>query len=464
MTRLVLAMLVAAGLVGAGSSLHPGPAVVRFSHGMFEDVPLYLPAGPAQNVVLMLTDRGDRGRDAEALALPLVAAGALVAVIDTDEVYAARADEDCFSVEGDLDNFARNLQGFLRLPSQHTAILAGQGEGASLAYAMSAEAPAGAFQGTLTLDFCPWLRPPAPLCEAAHAREGKRGEPVALLPPADLSAPWQAVQTPQACSGPDPAAFVRAVPEARLLAVSDASAGASREAAVARAWQDGYAALSALAPPVQAPPAAVADLPLIEVPQPAGAPAAHTLALLISGDGGWADIDRELAARLSGQGMRVLGMDALRYFWGARTPEGLAADLDRALGFYLARWKLDDIVLIGFSQGADVLPFAVNRLPQAMQARVRRTVLLSPGQLAAFEFRVSNWLSATEDGLPVPAEIVRMPAGMAWCVYGEEDEGSACPGLPEGNPPRSRLPGGHHFDEDYAAVTRVILQAVRGQR
>ena len=456
-------MLVGTLLAGAGSRMPIGPTVVRFSHGIFDDIPLYLPHGPAQNVVLLLSDRGERDRDAEALALPLVAAGALVAVIDTDDLYEARKDEDCFSVEGDLDNFARNVQGFLRLPSPHTPIVAGEGEGASLAYAMSAEAPEGAFLGTLTLDFCPSLRPPVPLCESKYAREGKRGEPIALMPPPGLPGPWQAVQTPQACAGVDPAGFVRAVPQATLHEAVAAPPSSGRGPDVTQTWRAGYAALAALAPPVVAPPAAVADLPLIEVPLPPGAPAAHTLALLVSGDGGWADIDRELAARLSRQGMRVLGMDALRYFWGARTPDGLAADVDRALTFYLERWKLDDVVLIGFSQGADVLPFAVNRLSEATRERVRRTVLLSPGQLAAFEFRVSNWLSASDDGLPVPAEIERMPAGMAWCVYGVEDEGSACPTLPKGNPPRTQLPGGHHFDEAYDAVADVILKAVRAQ-
>lgn len=456
--RLAVGLLAVTLLAGAGSRMAEGPTIVRFSHGMFEDVPLYLPEGPVQNVVLLLNDRAAGEQGEARLVEPLLAAGALVAVLDTEAAYAARPEDDCFFIEGDLDNFARNLQGFLRLPTPHTAILAGEGEGAGVAYAMGAQAPAGVFLGTLTLDFCPTVHPPRPFCkgEGDVLRAGPPGQATTLLPAAAMPAPWQAVQTLSACPGSDMAAFAGQVPGATLTTVAT-PAGAS----VPPAWGSGYASLAALAPPVSAPPAAVADLPLIEVPLPAGAPAPHTLALLISGDGGWADIDRVLAQRLGQQGMRVLGVDALRYFWGPRTPEGLASDLDRVLQFYLARWQLDDIVLIGFSQGADVLPFALNRLPQATRDKVRRTVLLSPGKLAAFEFRVSNWLSSTDDGLPTMPEIERLAAGQAVCVYGAEDEESACPPLAAKGTAAVRLPGGHHFDEDYATVAKVIVDAAR---
>ena len=38
--------------------------------------------------------------------------------------------------------------------------------------------------------------------------------------------------------------------------------------------------------------------------------------------------------------------------------------------YYLAHLDKKRVLLIGYSQGADVLPFAVNRLPAATRARV----------------------------------------------------------------------------------------------
>ena len=92
----------------------------------------------------------------------------------------------------------------------------------------------------------------------------------------------------------------------------------------------------------------------------------------MSGDGGWAGLDQDVAAALSAKGIPVVGLDSLRYYWTARTPDGLAADTDRIVRYYLAHFGKRRVLLIGYSQGADVLPFAVNRLPAATRARRRR--------------------------------------------------------------------------------------------
>ena len=55
-----------------------------------------------------------------------------------------------------------------------------------------------------------------------------------------------------------------------------------------------------------------------------------------------------------------MGLDSLRYFWSPRTPDGLAADTNRMILYYLTHWAKKRVLLIGYSQGADVLPFAVN--------------------------------------------------------------------------------------------------------
>jgi type IV secretory pathway VirJ component len=46
------------------------------------------------------------------------------------------------------------------------------------------------------------------------------------------------------------------------------------------------------------------------------------------------------------------------------------------------------------------------------------------------------------------------------CVYGSREIHSICPGLPPGLIRRVQLRGGHHFDRDYGAISRAILQAL----
>ena len=50
------------------------------------------------------------------------------------------------------------------------------------------------------------------------------------------------------------------------------------------------------------------------------------LAVVLSGDGGWSGVDREVAKVLAGRhGVPVVGLDTLEYFWNGRTPEAAAS-------------------------------------------------------------------------------------------------------------------------------------------
>lgn len=209
-------------------------------------------------------------------------------------------------------------------------------------------------------------------------------------------------------------------------------------------------------PPV---PHELDGLPLVEVP---AAGNGDTFAVFVSGDGGWAGLDKEVAGALAQAGIPVVGVDSLRYFWSARTPAGFAADLDRIARHYARQWQRPKLVLLGFSQGADVLPAAINRLSADTASMLAMTALLSVGTHADYEFHVSNWLGGDGDGLPIAPEMRRLPAARTVCVYGQDDDDALCPRLPAGSAQVVRMPGDHHFQGDYAGLARVILQRLRG--
>ena len=105
-----------------------------------------------------------------------------------------------------------------------------------------------------------------------------------------------------------------------------------------------------------------------------------TLAVMISGDGGWAGIDKDVSKALSAKGIPVVGWNSLQYFWTARKPDAAARDLERILRHYLAVWSKQEVLLIGYSFGADVLPFFANRLPADLLEQVRLVALLGPAR------------------------------------------------------------------------------------
>jgi type IV secretory pathway VirJ component len=465
-------------LVAALLSPHRADAQELISHGRFQDVTLYHPAGIAKGFVLFLS--GDAGWDeeVEAMARALTAEGVMVAGIDTPKLFEAlRADGgDCEMPDGDLENLAHYVQGYAKLPTYFTPVLVGYSSGATLAYAMIAQAPPNVFAGAISLGFCVDLELGKPLCrgENVHFKKRPRSKSIDLLPAPKLDLPWFDVQgaKDRVCHARAAKLFANKVGGATYVELS----GATHDLTVA-AWRSqlvaAYRAIAASRPSeaLPAPPATLGDLAIVEVPAispaadsaaeagtagTAGTAASSMFAILVSGDGGWAGLDRSVASALSARGIPVAGLDSLRYFWTARTPQGFASDIDRMIRFYATRWNKSHALLIGYSQGADVLPFAVNRLPAGTRALVARTVLMGPGQNASFEFHLSNWLG-TDEGLPILPEAQKLGSGSVLCLYGDDERDSLCAKLPPGRMHSQMLPGGHHFNGAYDELADLIL-------
>lgn len=200
------------------------------------------------------------------------------------------------------------------------------------------------------------------------------------------------------------------------------------------------------------------DMPVVEVPakQPA-----DTVTLFYSGDGGWRDLDRDVADEMAAQGYPVVGIDALRYFWQHKSPEQGAADLADLMADYRKKWGAKRFVLAGYSFGADVLPAIYNRLPVAERGQIDALLLIALARSGSFEIEVQGWLGKAGQERPTGPELLKVPAAKVLCVYGsEEGEESGCtqPGAPG---ELLRLPGGHHFDKDYPALARRLVQAIR---
>lgn len=208
---------------------------------------------------------------------------------------------------------------------------------------------------------------------------------------------------------------------------------------------------------------AVDGLPLVEA---RAAPAGHTLAFMVSGDGDWAPTDRTLARELNRRGISVVGLRARSYLSRQKTPEQAAADAGRVLRHYLGAWQADSVVVIGFSRGADVAPFMVRRLPADLRGRVRLVALLSPTPTVGFKF---HWADLLEDvqrpgDLPVLPEVAGLQGLRVLCVYGAEDAHSLCPALPARVGELMRVDGGHHLGGDTGRIAGVIAAELGHQQ
>ena len=80
------------------------------------------------------------------------------------------------------------------------------------------------------------------------------------------------------------------------------------------------------------------------------------LAVLLTGDGGWAAGDKSMAQALAQRGVAVVGLNSARYVDRARTPDEAASDLARIVRHFLGAWHRQRVVLIGYSRGAEPGP------------------------------------------------------------------------------------------------------------
>lgn len=156
-----------------------------------------------------------------------------------------------------------------------------------------------------------------------------------------------------------------------------------------------------------------------------------TLAVIYSGDGGWAAIDRGLTDGLVRAGTPVVGYSSLRYFRTARTPQGAADDLAATLRRYMAAWGKRRVILVGYSFGADALPKIVPALPADPRARVRLVALVGLGPEGELAVHPGSWLNRVgPSAYAVAPALTALRDFPMVCIYGSREAHSICPGLP----------------------------------
>jgi type IV secretory pathway VirJ component len=459
------------------------PAGETLTYGRFGKVALYRQTPHPHNVVLFFSGDGGWNLGVVDMAETLAKMDALVVGINLPHYLAALAasKETCSYPASDAELLSKFVQKKLAFPTYTPPVLVGYSSGATLVYALLVEAPPNTFKGAISMGFCPDLPLRKPFC-AGHGLTwgpGPKGKGVSFKPAATLEQPWVAFQglVDQVCSPQDVEAYVRQVKHGEAVMLPRVGHGFS----VPANWEEQFkqafqrltsavepghapapaAAAAATAPagvgaPAAAPLPPVDDLPLVEVP--AKQPAGDLLAVMVSGDGGWAGIDHDVANVLASKGVPVVGLNSLQYFWSARTPDGAAADLQRIARHYLGAWGKQQLLLVGYSLGADVLPFMAGRLPPDLLGRVRLIALLGPSRMTSFEFHLTDWLGGSGGGdRPVLPEVAKLRGRPLLCLYGQEEKDSLCTEI-GGLGKAVALEGSHHFGGDYAALADRILR------
>ena len=425
----------------------------------FGKLAIYQGSDEPKGVALFAAGPGGRNPEMATVAREIAKLDYVVAGINLDDYFDRlnRSESTCIDLAGDLDRLNRFMEQRYPIATHQPAILVGIGAGAALTYAALIQAPNDRFHAGVSVDFCPELALAKPLCQSANNLEGARvvdNKSLSLLPVTRLPTTWFVFQNRPTCDAALASQFIKSIQLARGSEVADTagSKGWLPQVTALMQWLD-----PGIVRQVQ-PDATVVGVPLTEVPTPAG-PERPQVAVMLSGDGGWALLDRAVTAELAKNGLPTVGWDSLSYFWKARQPDEVAADLEQTLRYYLSRWQKERIVLIGYSFGADVLPAVISRLPQNLRDKIDLVAFLGLSTHASFAFSLRHWISdaPAAGDQPVRPEVEKLVGLKRLCIYGLEEDDALCPKLADTGVIVNSMPGDHHFDEDYPGVARRIL-------
>ncbi|MES2496537.1 MAG: AcvB/VirJ family lysyl-phosphatidylglycerol hydrolase [Pseudomonadota bacterium] len=442
-----------------------------FQFGGTHEVSTYRAAGSIRGVAIFLSGDGGWNLGVVDMAKALAGQGVAVAGISTPALLESLDSdgEKCVNPNYALQALAQDYEHRLGLPRYIKPILTGYSSGATIAYAALAQAPAGTWRGAVSLGFSPDIGGSKAWCSIPGVTVSRITKPEAgwiFSAAPHLSAPWLVLQgmTDQVVSPAAAQTFTRQVPQARLIELPKVGHGFSVEANWMPQFMQAFAPMlepqQSAAPALGPPLADVADLPLTIVADPT---ARHTdvMAVMYSGDGGWAGIDRDLAARLAAAGVPVVGIDSLSYFWNAKTPAEGGRDAGRIVEHFSRVWHRPKVIFVGYSFGADDIPYIVGNLPPAIRPMVSRVSMLGLSGTADFQFHLASWLDiGGGNALPTLPAIARLRGTPMQCIRGEEEKHSACPTIPNGLVEQVVLPGGHHFDDNGEGLASAILRGV----
>jgi type IV secretory pathway VirJ component len=443
-------MLLALGTIATAPALAGSTAMI--DGGRFGTVRLTEPDGEMRGLVYLFADHGAAVSADDGVAAKLSAKGALVVEVDTDLYLAALGTlpDKCFNLGGDIEGLSRQLQHDRAYPTYRSPILAGIGVGGALAEAALSQVPSATYAGAVSIDPAVAIPTGRPLCSKAPFSPAAGG--FAYGPHPDLQGFWSVGFTSAASkAGRDHVTMLEQ--GGTPLSIEDISATPAPADALAAL------VLSRLEKP-EADLTGLDALPLVELPVDRPSP---VMAIVLSGDGGWRDLDKTIAENLQAEGVPTVGWDSLRYFWSKKTPDETARALATVMTAYMAKWHATKVALVGYSFGADVLPFAYNRLPAELRPHVALMALLGFANSADFEITVGGWLGSapSDDALPVAGEIAKLPPALIQCFYGADEDDTMCPALAPKGVEQIKTTGGHHFDGDYAALAKRILDGLR---
>jgi len=427
---------------------------------------LYKPAKTPDHVLICISGDGGWNSGIEGIALHLKTENTLLIGVDIRQVlkYMKTSRQSCLYPAADFERMSQFIQKKLGYQTYNIPILLGYSSGATLVYGLVAQAPQNTFRAGLALGFCPDFQIDRPLCTGSGKftlAKLKNGRGYDIGPVANLSTPFISLQgeADQVCNYAKTVAFLKKVPNAKVISLPKVGHGYGVEKNWLPQLKSVYDSLLKQNEENMYEGAAKnLNLPL-HFTKAAKDKNSNSMVVFISGDGGWTGFDQQMATAFAAKGAPVAGLNSLKYFWQRKNPEETTADIIRIIETYSAEWKKEKVILVGYSFGADVMPFVYNRLPEKLKRNIIGLGLLSPSKDTDFEVHVTDLfnIGSAPKGFSVPAEIDKIADIRPVCFFGKDESDLPVEEISKQRAKVIFLKGGHHYENSFETIASTFL-------
>ena len=177
--------------------------------------------------------------------------------------------------------------------------------------------------------------------------------------------------------------------------------------------------------------------------------------IFLTGNGGWKELAQSVTQYLTSKNIPVLAINTKKYLWTEKGPAQIACDLEKLIDQYNIKWCKSRVVFLGYSMGAEVIPFAVNCLEDNYLNQLNDIILIGPWQKATFKVNLLDYVMEVNKGADIYSELLKLKTDSVYIIC-DDNEISICQKGLDGVIDHSTMPGGHHFGGDYAGLSKLI--------
>jgi type IV secretory pathway VirJ component len=193
-------------------------------------------------------------------------------------------------------------------------------------------------------------------------------------------------------------------------------------------------------------------LPLIEFKSDANL---DYYVILLTGNGGWRKLVQSVTLYLNKKNVSVVAINTKKYLLSRKMPDQICCDLETLIDQYNSKWKEKKVVMIGYSMGAEILPFAINCMTDKYKQKINDVILIAPGQNATFKVKLRDYYHEVNEGEDIYTELQKMAKEKVYVIC-DDTKFSICLKDLEDVVDHDVMTGGHHFGGDYDTLSKLV--------